>query len=85
MTEAKSTTTTSRSGDDRSEPQSAALTAGRYLRDVVTVPLDGLRRVTPDSPVPVALAAGALAVGGIIEWPVAGAIGLGYLALRRWR
>jgi hypothetical protein len=47
-------------------------------------PLDAVRGVLPDSPIPVALGVGALAVGGAIEWPVAGAIGLGYLALRRW-
>ncbi len=56
--------------------------------------LDGLIRsatapfaaaVVPAGPVPVALGAGALAVAGVIEWPIAAAIGLGYLALRRWR
>lgn len=92
MTEAESTKSTTTTRPTSGEPgagadrtPNAVSTAGGYLRDVVTLPLDGLRRVAPDSPVPVALAAGALAVGGIIEWPVAGAIGLGYLALRRWR
>lgn len=57
------------------------------VRDPATVlraPLEAVRGVLPDSPVPVALGVGALALGGLIEWPVAGAIGLGYLALRRW-
>lgn len=85
MTETDPAATTTVPGDPATEPQSTSSTAGRYLREAVTAPLDGLRRVAPDSPVPVALAAGALAVGGVIDWPVAGAIGLGYLALRRWR
>jgi hypothetical protein len=52
---------------------------------VLRAPLDAVRGVLPDSPVPVALGVGALAIGGVIEWPVAGALGLGYMALRRWR
>ena len=54
------------------------------LADALTAPLAVAQRVLPDSPVPVALGAGALALVGVIEWPVAAAIGLGYVALRRW-
>ena len=59
--------------------------AGRSAADLVTLPLAVADRVLPTSPVPVFLGAAALAVAGAIEWPVAGAIGLGYLALRHWR
>lgn len=52
---------------------------------LITAPLDAVRKVLPDSSVPVVLGAGALALGGVIEWPVVGAVGLGYYALRRWR
>ena len=57
------------------------------VRDATTMlraPIEAVRGVLPDSPVPVALGVGALAIGGVIDWPVAGALGLGYLALRRW-
>ncbi len=50
-----------------------------------TAPFAAAAAVVPAGPVPVALGAGALAVAGVIEWPIAAAIGLGYLALRRWR
>ena len=50
----------------------------------VAVPFTLARQLLPDSPVPVALGAGALVLAGAIEWPVAAAIGLGYVALRRW-
>jgi len=43
------------------------------------------QRLLPASPTPVALATGALALAGLVEWPVAAALGLGYLALRGWR
>ena len=52
---------------------------------VVAVPFTLARQMLPDNPVPVALGAGALVLAGAIEWPVAAAIGLGYVALRRWR
>lgn len=55
------------------------------LAGVLTVPVAVAQRVLPRSPVPVALGAGALLLAGIVEWPVAGALGLGYLALRGWR
>lgn len=50
----------------------------------VIAPFTVARQLLPDNPVPVALAAGALATAGVIEWPVAVAVGLGYAALRRW-
>lgn len=50
----------------------------------VVLPFTLARQLLPDNPVPVALGAGALAAVGVIEWPVAAAVGLGYLALRRW-
>lgn len=52
---------------------------------VLTAPLALAQRVLPASPVPVVLGAGALALAGAVDWPLAGAIGLGYLALRGWR
>lgn len=63
--------------------------AGRDLlagaATAVTLPFTLARQLLPDNPVPVALGAGALAIAGVIEWPVAAAAGLGYLALRRWQ
>lgn len=52
---------------------------------VVALPFTLARQLVPDSVVPVALSAGALAVVGAIEWPAAVAVTLGYLAVRRWR
>jgi biotin transporter BioY len=59
--------------------------SGRSAAELVTAPLAAAGRVIPSSPVPVVLGAAALALAGAIDWPVAGAIGLGYFALRRWR
>ena len=50
----------------------------------VMLPFTLARQLLPDSPVPVVLGAGALAVAGVIEWPAVAAVTLGYLALRRW-
>jgi len=50
----------------------------------LTLPFTLTRQLLPDNPVPLALGVGALAVAGVIEWPAAAALGLGYLALRRW-
>lgn len=52
---------------------------------VLNTPLMVARRVLPNSPVPVVLGTGALLLAGVVELPVAGALGLGYLALRSWR
>ena len=54
------------------------------LADALTSPLSMAQRVLPDSPVPLVLGAGALALVGVIDWPAAAAVGLGYFALRRW-
>ncbi len=54
------------------------------LGRVLTEPLAVITRVLPTGPIPVVLGAGALAVAGLVEWPIVAAIGLGYLALRRW-
>ncbi len=55
------------------------------VASVLAAPVALAQRVLPASPVPVALGAGALLLAGVVEWPVAGALGLGYLALRSWR
>jgi hypothetical protein len=62
---------------DRPDPMVEVATA-------LTLPFTLARQLLPDNPVPVVLGAGALAAAGVIEWPVAAAVGLGYLALRRW-
>jgi hypothetical protein len=54
------------------------------LGHALTEPLAAIARVLPTGPIPVVLGAGALAVAGVVEWPIVAAIGLGYLALRRW-
>jgi hypothetical protein len=46
--------------------------------------LSAAQRLLPDSPMPAVLGGSALALAGVIEWPVVAAIGLGYVALRRW-
>src|SRR5688572_4278757 len=50
----------------------------------VTVPVAVARWAAPRrEEVPVYLGAGALAIVGALEWPVAAAVGVGYAALRR--
>lgn len=51
---------------------------------VVLLPVAVARRVLPERELPVYLGVGALAVVGIVDWPVAVAAGLGYAALKRW-
>jgi hypothetical protein len=85
-TTAGRTTSTSPGSNTRDPGQSTVPT--RSLDQVVsalTAPVALAQRVLPNSPVPVALGAGALLLAGVVEWPVAGALGLGYLALRSWR
>jgi hypothetical protein len=67
-------------------------TAPRAENDVLTeaatavaLPFTLAAELVPDTVIPVALGAGALAVVGVIEWPAAVAVTLGYLAVRRWR
>ncbi len=55
------------------------------LAGVLTTPVTLAQRLLPASPTPVALATSALALAGLVEWPVAAALGLGYLALRGGR
>lgn len=74
-------TTTGAGGTDTYRPTSGSGTAKR----AISAPANVVAGLLPTSPVPVILGAGALAVAGVVDWPVAGAIGLGYLALRRWR
>jgi biotin transporter BioY len=80
--------TTTGSGQELPHPHPEAATTDRstteQMAEALTAPLAVAQRVLPDNPVPVVLGAGALALAGLIEWPVAAAIGLGYVALRRW-
>ena len=47
--------------------------------------LSSAQRLLPGGPVPAVLGGSALALAGVIDWPVVAAIGVGYVALRRWR
>jgi len=55
------------------------------VASMLVTPVALAQRVLPASPLPVALGTGALLLAGVVEWPVAGALALGYLALRSWR
>lgn len=46
--------------------------------------IDRLRARLPANPVPIYLGVAALAVTGVVSWPVAVAAGCGYAAFRRW-
>ena len=76
-------------GNAESGSLSLSLSPSRtdQLAGVLTAPVTLAQRLLPPSPTPVALATGALALAlaGLVEWPVAAALGLGYLALRGWR
>lgn len=63
-----------------SRDQQTADRIGEALR----FPIDVARRVLPERELPIYLTVGALAVAGVVDWPVAAAAGLGYAALRRW-
>jgi hypothetical protein len=65
--------------------QAGADPGGSAVLRTVTAPVAAVADLLPTSTVPVLLGATALAVGGVIDWPVAAAIGLGYYAVRRWR
>lgn len=92
-TSARATTTTSpaAAGNPQSFPANAPTASGSTanLLDqigwVLNAPVVVARRLLPTSPVPVALGTGALLLAGVVDLPVAGALGLGYLALRSWR
>jgi len=49
--------------------------------DILATPLAVAKCLLPTSPLPLALGTGALLVGGVVDLPLAVAIGLGYLAL----
>jgi hypothetical protein len=89
MTTPRTTARTTRTspGSHSEDPAAANLPAGTLDQfvSVLTAPVAVAQRVLPNSPLPVALGAGALLLAGVVEWPVAGATGLGYLALRGWR
>ncbi len=74
-------------GNAESGSLSLSLSPSRtdQLAGVLTAPVTLAQRLLPASPTPVALATGALALAGLVEWPVAAALSLGYLALRGWR
>jgi hypothetical protein len=55
------------------------------IANVVALPVDVARQVLPQRGLPVYLGIGALTVANVIEWPVAVAAGLGYVALRGWK
>lgn len=55
------------------------------IADIVSAPVVIAQRVLPVSAVPIVLGTGALVLAGAVELPMAGAFGLGYLALRGWR
>ena len=57
------------------------LDRGVYRSAVV---IDRLRARLPANPVPIYLGVAALAVTGVVSWPVAVAAGCGYAAFRRW-
>jgi hypothetical protein len=48
------------------------------------VAIDHLRARLPANPVPIYVGVAALAVTGVVSWPVAVAAGCGYAAFRRW-
>ena len=81
MTTSKNATTSApaTSPTPKVESSNAAATAS-----VLLTPVTVAQRLMPASPVPVVLATGALVLAGVVELPIAGALGLGYLALRRW-
>jgi hypothetical protein len=55
------------------------------IADAVALPLDVVRQSLPQRGLPVYLGLGALTVANVIEWPIAIAAGLGYVALREWK
>ncbi len=69
----------------RPDPAASSRSRTDQVASVLAAPVAVAQRVLPASPVPVALGTGALLLAGVVEWPVAGALGLGYLALRSWR
>ena len=69
------------SGTGGTEPQPDRL---QQVAAVLVLPFTVVEGLLPRRPVPVALGASALALGGVLDWPAAAAIGLGWLAVRGW-
>lgn len=80
--DAPETTDTAATGGS---PQPTGTRRIDQVAQVLTAPVALAQRLLPANTAPVVLGAGALALVGVIDWPIAGAVGLGYLALRRWR
>ncbi len=72
-------------GLDSPAPGDRARLRTDQVASVLVAPVALAQRVLPTNPLPVALGTGALLLAGVVEWPVAGALGLGYLAVRSWR
>lgn len=61
------------------------LEASRAVLDLAGVGMRSVRQATDSrGGLPVYVGAGAAAVVGVIGWPAAAAVGVGYAALRRW-
>lgn len=58
--------------------------AADRVGEAMLFPVAVARRVLPEHDLPVYLGMGALAIAGLIDWPVAAAAGIGYAALKRW-
>ena len=72
-------------GPDSPAPGDRARLRTDQVASVLVAPVALAQRVLPTNLLPVALGTGALLLAGVVEWPVAGALGLGYLAVRSWR
>ena len=66
-------------------PTSVAPGASDGLASLLLAPVDVARRVLPERRLPFYLGVGALAVVGVVEWPVVLAAGMAWEALRRRR
>jgi hypothetical protein len=75
---AQATKSPSRQADEQRNP-------AETIAGVVALPLDVARKVFPQRGLPVYLGIVALTITNVIEWPVAVAAGLGYVALREWQ
>jgi hypothetical protein len=89
-----SAATTSKTTDTRKTGRSTAKHGGRTVTftvpraavataNVASVPLKTARRVLPaKGGLPLYLGLGAMGIAGVLEWPVAVGVGLGYAVLR---
>ncbi len=85
MTTPSTGTGTHSRSPDPGGPGPTAQSRTDQVASMLVTPVALAQRVLPASPLPVALGTGALLLAGVVEWPVAGALALGYLALRSWR